>query len=83
MRIFSSTASSGCLARLVRYASSHVSITRANASCMLLHVRHDDEPVLAEPVAHVAGEAVEHRVAVDQQRDALVAGRLDQSRRAC
>ena len=35
-------------------------------------VRHDDEAVLAELVAHVAGEAVEHRVAVDQQGDALV-----------
>ena len=35
VRIFSSTESSGCFARSVRYASSHVSITRANASCML------------------------------------------------
>ena len=40
-------------------------------------VRHDDEPVLAEPVAHVARQAVEHRVAVDQQHDALVAGLLE------
>ena len=40
-------------------------------------VRHDDEAVLAELVAHVAGEAVEHRVAVDQQRDALVGRLLD------
>ena len=40
-------------------------------------VRHDDEAVLAELVAHVAGEAVEHRVAVDQQGDALVAGFFD------
>ena len=30
------------------------------------NVRHDDEAVFAELVAHVAGEAVEHRVAVDQ-----------------
>ncbi len=43
------------------------------------NVRHDDEAVLAELVAHVAGEAVEHRVAVDQQGDALVAGLFDRA----
>ena len=40
-------------------------------------MRHDDEAFLAELVAHVAGEAVEHRVAVDQQGDAFVAGLFD------
>ena len=45
-------------------------------------VRHDDEAVLAEPVAHVAGEAVEHRVAVDQHGDLLVAGRFERGRPA-
>ena len=36
VRIRSTTASSGRPARFVRYASSQLSFTRANASCMLL-----------------------------------------------
>ena len=40
-------------------------------------VRHDDEAFLAELLADVTGEAVEQRVAVDQQHDAAVGGLFD------
>ena len=40
-------------------------------------VRHDLEAVLAQPVAQVAGHAIEQRIAGRQHDDAFVAGRFD------
>jgi hypothetical protein len=61
---------------LVRYASSQLSIT-GKRQLHAADVRQHLEAILAQLIAHVAGQAVEHRVAVDQQRRSPPGRRLN------
>src|ERR1700747_2392699 len=73
VRMRSSTLSSGCVARLVRYASSQLSLMRAKASCMLLTCGNPCEGPLREPIAQVAGDAVKERIAAGHDHHAFLA----------